>query len=123
VAAASFQQPKQKMDNGLLRKVEGNPDLKRDYENLLKHVPEDQRERAKVSIARTLVLSQSRGERREKPPWASEDSATFKRASRFSGDHSFADHRKAVSRLLDNCSCGPAAICGSLRTPDLVEVG
>jgi hypothetical protein len=54
---------KQKLDDGLLRKVEENPELKRDYENLLKHVPEDQRDRAKVSIARTLVLSQSRGER------------------------------------------------------------
>lgn len=56
---------KQKLDNGLLRKVEENPELKRDYENLLKHVPEDQRDRAKVSIARTLVLSQSRGERQK----------------------------------------------------------
>lgn len=54
---------KQKLDNGLLRRVEDNPDLKRDYENLLKHVPEGERERARVSIARTLVLSQSRGER------------------------------------------------------------
>ena len=56
---------KQKLDGGLLRKVEENPDLKRHYENLLKHVPEDQRDRAKVSIARTLVLSQSRGEKQK----------------------------------------------------------
>jgi hypothetical protein len=56
---------KQKLDGRLLRKVEENPDLKRDYENLLKHVPEDQRDRAKVSIARTLVLSQSRGEKQK----------------------------------------------------------
>lgn len=54
---------KQKLDNGLLRKVEDNPELKSAYENLLKHVPDDQRERARVSIARTLVLSQSRSER------------------------------------------------------------
>jgi len=54
---------KQKLDNGLLRKVEDNPELKSAYDNLLKHVPEDQRERARVSIARTLVLSQSRSER------------------------------------------------------------
>lgn len=54
---------KQKLDNGLLRKVEDNPELKKDYENLLKHVPEGERERARVSIARTLVLSQSRSER------------------------------------------------------------
>jgi hypothetical protein len=59
---------RERLDNGLLRKVEENPELKRDYENLLKHVPEDQRERAKVSIARTLVLSNSRGQRQQQPP-------------------------------------------------------
>lgn len=58
-----FNSRKEKMNNGLLKKVEDNPELKRDYENLLKHVPEDQRERVKLTIARTLVLSQSRGER------------------------------------------------------------
>ena len=63
-----FNTRKQKLDSGLLRKVEANPDLKRDYENLLRHVPEAQRERAKVSIARTLVLSQSRSERRTEQP-------------------------------------------------------
>ena len=52
-----------KLDNGLLRKIEQNPALKKDYEALLKHIPEDQQERAKVAIARTLVLSQSRGQR------------------------------------------------------------
>lgn len=56
---------RQKLDNGLLRKVEDNPELKSAYENLLKHVPEGQRERARVSIARTLVLSQSRSERQK----------------------------------------------------------
>lgn len=61
-----FNTRKQKLDDGLLRKVEGNPELKRDYENLLKHVPESQRERAKVSIARTILLSQTRGERQSK---------------------------------------------------------
>jgi siroheme synthase (precorrin-2 oxidase/ferrochelatase) len=54
---------KQKLDNGLLRKVEDNPELKSAYDNLLKHIPESERERARVSIARTLVLSQSRSER------------------------------------------------------------
>jgi hypothetical protein len=34
-----FNNRKQKMDNGLLRKVEENPDLKRDYENLLNTFP------------------------------------------------------------------------------------
>src|SRR3954464_11426230 len=32
---------KQKLDNGLLRKVEDNPELKSAYDSLLKHVPED----------------------------------------------------------------------------------
>lgn len=57
---------KERLDNGLLRKIEENPELKRDYETLLKHLPEDQRERAKVSIARTLVLAKSRGQRQTK---------------------------------------------------------
>lgn len=61
-----FDTRKQKLDDGLLRKVEGNPELKRDYENLLKHVPEGQRDRAKVSIARTILLSQTRAERQSK---------------------------------------------------------
>lgn len=53
----------QKMNGGLLRKIEENPALKKDYEALLQHIPEGQRDRAKVSIARTLVLSQSRSQR------------------------------------------------------------
>lgn len=61
-----FNSRRQKMDSGLLRKVEENPELKKDYENLLKHLPEDQRERARINIASTLVLSQSRGERQGK---------------------------------------------------------
>ena len=53
-------------DSGLFRRIEANPELKRDYENLLKHVPENQRERAKVNIARTLVISQSRAQKQAK---------------------------------------------------------
>lgn len=53
----------QKLNGGLLRRIEENPALKTAYENLLQHVPESQRERAKVSIARTLVFSQTRGQR------------------------------------------------------------
>ncbi len=54
---------REKLNSGLLRRIEGNPELKSAYEELLKHVPESERERARVSIARTLVLSQSRSER------------------------------------------------------------
>jgi hypothetical protein len=53
----------QKMNGGLLRKIEENPALKKDYEALLAHIPEEQRNRVGVSIARTLVLSQSRSQR------------------------------------------------------------
>ena len=53
----------QKMNGGLMRKIEENPALKKDYESLLSHIPEEQRQRVGVSIARTLVLSQSRSQR------------------------------------------------------------
>ncbi|MDE3099488.1 MAG: hypothetical protein KGJ88_08430 [Verrucomicrobiota bacterium] len=53
----------QKMNGGLLRKIEENPALKSAYESLLAQIPEGQRERARVSIARTLVISQNRSQR------------------------------------------------------------
>ncbi len=53
----------QKMNGGMFRKIEDNPALKDAYDNLIQQIPEGQRERAKVSIARTLVLSQSRGQK------------------------------------------------------------
>jgi hypothetical protein len=54
----------QKMNGGLLRRIEDNPALKDAYDNLIQQIPEGQRERAKVSIARTLVFSQSREQKR-----------------------------------------------------------
>ena len=39
------------MKEGILRKLEQNPELKQAYETLVKHLPEDQREKAMVSIA------------------------------------------------------------------------
>lgn len=53
----------QRLTNGLLRRIDENPALKSAYDNLLQHIPEEQRERAKASIARTLVLSQSRAQK------------------------------------------------------------
>src|SRR6266478_379771 len=41
----------QKMKDGILRKLEQNPELKQAYETLVKHLPEDQREKVMVSIA------------------------------------------------------------------------
>jgi hypothetical protein len=57
------QEQRQKLGDGLLKKIEQNPALKKDYDALMKHVPEDQKSRVSVQIARSLVFSQSRGQR------------------------------------------------------------
>lgn len=43
---------RQKMNNGILNKLKENPEALKAYESLVKHLPEDQRERAMISIAR-----------------------------------------------------------------------
>jgi hypothetical protein len=53
----------QKLNGGLFKRIEQNPAMKKDYDALMKHVPENERERVSVQIARTLVFSQSRGQR------------------------------------------------------------
>jgi hypothetical protein len=54
----------QKLDHGILRKLERDPELKQTYENLVKDLPVDQREKAIVSIAsrtmRDIASRQSR---------------------------------------------------------------
>jgi len=45
----------QKMNNGIMKKLEGDPEAKAAYETLLKRVPEDQRERAMTSVARHVL--------------------------------------------------------------------
>ena len=47
----------QKMKEGILRKLEQNPELKQAYETLVKHLPEDQREKVMVSIASRTMRS------------------------------------------------------------------
>jgi hypothetical protein len=42
----------QKMNNGILLKLKANPEALKAYETLVQNLPEDQRERAMVSIAR-----------------------------------------------------------------------
>ncbi len=42
----------QKMNNGIMNKLKENPEALKAYETLVQHLPEDQRERAMVSIAR-----------------------------------------------------------------------
>ncbi|MBX3742563.1 MAG: hypothetical protein KF712_16370 [Akkermansiaceae bacterium] len=44
----------QKMANGVMKKLEADPELKKTYENLVSHLPENEREKAIVSIARTM---------------------------------------------------------------------
>jgi hypothetical protein len=47
----------QKMKDGILRKLEQDPELKQAYETLVKNLPEDQREKAMVSIASRTMRS------------------------------------------------------------------
>ena len=46
-----------KMKAGILRKLDQNPELKQAYETLVKHLPEDQREKVMVSIASRTMRS------------------------------------------------------------------
>lgn len=59
----SYEQ-RQKLNRGLLRKVENDEEFKKNCEVLLKLYPESQREQARVTIARDYVLAQSREQRR-----------------------------------------------------------
>lgn len=56
----------EKLDQGILRKLERDPELKQTYENLVKDLPEDQREKAMVRIAsrtmRDIASRQSRSQ-------------------------------------------------------------
>lgn len=55
----SFEQ-REKLDRGVLRKVENNEEFKKACDAVLQHFPEDQRQPMKVKMARDFVLSQSR---------------------------------------------------------------
>jgi hypothetical protein len=46
---------RQKMNNGIMKKLENDPEAKAAYETLLKRVPEEQRERAMASVARHVL--------------------------------------------------------------------
>lgn len=48
------QERQQKMANGVMKKLDGDPELKKTYENLVAHLPENEREKAIVSIAKTM---------------------------------------------------------------------
>jgi hypothetical protein len=45
----------QRMREGVMRKLNENPEMKQNVEAMVKNMPEDQRERATVSIARRIM--------------------------------------------------------------------
>jgi hypothetical protein len=47
----------QKIQAGIMKKLEQNPELKHAYETLVKHLPEDQREKTMMSIASRTIRS------------------------------------------------------------------
>lgn len=47
----------EKMNAGILRRLDQNPELKQAYETLVKHLPEDQREKVMLSIAGRTMRS------------------------------------------------------------------
>jgi hypothetical protein len=54
----------QKMNAGIMKKLDGDPEARQAYETLLKRLPEDQRERAMASVARhVLRITAPRGEK------------------------------------------------------------
>jgi hypothetical protein len=59
----SYEQ-REKLNRGLLRKVENDEAFNKDCEAVLKHFPESEREQARVNMARNYVLSQSREQKR-----------------------------------------------------------
>ncbi|HEV2328817.1 MAG TPA: hypothetical protein VGY56_08540 [Verrucomicrobiae bacterium] len=64
LAKIRSQDQRQKLNQGLLRKVENDEAFNKDCEAVLKHFPESEREHARVNMARNYVLSQSRQQRR-----------------------------------------------------------
>jgi hypothetical protein len=47
----------EKINAAIMRKLDQNPELKQAYETLVKHLPEDQREKTMVSIASRTMRS------------------------------------------------------------------
>ena len=45
----------QKMEQSILRKLDANPEMKQSIQNMVKNMPEEQREKAMISIARQTM--------------------------------------------------------------------
>lgn len=56
----------QKMNNGIMKKLDTDPEAKRAYETLLQRVPEGERERAMTSVARHVLRLTAPREARSK---------------------------------------------------------
>jgi len=57
----------QKMNAGIMKKLDGDPEAKQAYETLLKRLPEDQRERAMASVARHVLRITAPRQEKPKP--------------------------------------------------------
>jgi len=53
----------QRLDDGLLRRAESDPDIKAAMDVAAQHAPESQRDRVRLSVARTLVFAKAKDER------------------------------------------------------------
>jgi|GEM_PF-1522242 len=53
---------RQRMKEGILAKLNENPEMKEHIEGVVKHLPENQREQAKVNIASQALRAAKRGE-------------------------------------------------------------
>jgi hypothetical protein len=56
---------REKLDRGVLRKVENNEEFKRACDAVIKLFPENEREQAKISLAKKIVFSQAKQQRKE----------------------------------------------------------
>ena len=52
----------QRMREGIMKRINANPELKRAYETLVKNVPEDQRENVMTQLARQTRRAESRAQ-------------------------------------------------------------
>ncbi|MGH7951980.1 MAG: hypothetical protein ACREFE_08680 [Limisphaerales bacterium] len=56
---------REKLDRGVLRKVENNEEFKRACEAVIQLFPENEREQAKINLAKRIVFSQAKQQRKE----------------------------------------------------------
>lgn len=59
----------QRIRDGVMKKIDANPALKRAYETLVKDLPEDQKENVIAQLARTTrrAVARSQGQHQQKP--------------------------------------------------------